>query len=201
MRLFWVKMISGNHFPTNPHVWQQRKMKFSENSLPVDRNLRLWPRNDFTLSFSLQIISGSRKTQREREKEQHRESERKNAERARERTTQREQEPEHTLRPSQRVRERTKALIQPPRAPIQQTSERKNKSSDPATDIDLPHASHAELSQTITAPNAVDPRWVRAQTHTDPDQRTRSSSTSWSPVQPLRSPSQTQTHCEFSGTG
>ena len=37
-------------------------------------------------------------------------------------------------------------------------SERKNESSDPATDTDLPHAGHAELSQTITAPNAADPR-------------------------------------------
>ena len=41
VRLFWVKMISGNHFPPNQHVWLQRKMKFSGNSLPVDRNLRL----------------------------------------------------------------------------------------------------------------------------------------------------------------
>ena len=96
-----------------------------------------------------------RTTYREREKEQYRESERKNAERARERTTQREREPERTLWPSQWVKERTKA-------PIQQTSERKNQSSDPATDIDQPHASHAELSQTITAPNAADPWWVRA---------------------------------------
>ena len=85
--------------------------------------------------------------------------------------------------------------------PTQPTSERKNQNSDPAIDIDLPHAGHAELSQTITAPNAADPRWVRAQTHTDPDQHTRSSSASRSPIQPLRSPSQTQTHGEFSGTG
>ena len=26
VRLFWVKMISGNHFPPNPHVWLSRKM-------------------------------------------------------------------------------------------------------------------------------------------------------------------------------
>ena len=88
----------------------------------------------------------------------HRESERKNAERARERTTQREREKERELRSSQRVRERTKPLIQPPRASIQPTSERKNESSDPATDTDLSHAGHVELSQTITAPNAADPR-------------------------------------------
>ena len=88
----------------------------------------------------------------------HKESERKNSKRARERTTQREREKERELRSSQRVRERTKAPIQPPRAPIQPTSERKNESSDPATDTDLPHASHAELSQTITVPNAADPR-------------------------------------------
>ena len=24
VRLFWVKMISGNHFPPNPGVWQRR---------------------------------------------------------------------------------------------------------------------------------------------------------------------------------
>ena len=35
-------------------------MKFSGKSFPVDQNLLLWPRNDFTLSFSLQIISGER---------------------------------------------------------------------------------------------------------------------------------------------
>ena len=69
VRLFWMKMISGNHFPPNPHVWLQRKMKFSGNSLPVDRNLRLWPGNEFTLSFSLQFISGKRERERERERE------------------------------------------------------------------------------------------------------------------------------------
>ena len=65
VRLFWVKMISGNHFPPNPHVWLQRKMKFSENSFSVDQYLLLWPENDFTLSFSLQIISGERERERE----------------------------------------------------------------------------------------------------------------------------------------
>ena len=63
---FGWKMISGNHFPPNPHVWLQRKMKFSENSFPVDQYLLLWPRNDFTLSFSLQIIFGKRERERER---------------------------------------------------------------------------------------------------------------------------------------
>ena len=60
-------MISGNHFPPNPRVWQQRKMKFSGKSFPVDQHLLLWPGNDFTLSFSLQIISGKRERERERE--------------------------------------------------------------------------------------------------------------------------------------
>ena len=41
VRLFWVKMISGNHFPPNPHVWLQLKMKFSRNSFPVDQYLLL----------------------------------------------------------------------------------------------------------------------------------------------------------------
>ena len=66
-------MILGNHFPPNPRVWQQRKMKFSGKSFPVDQNLLLWPGNDFTLSFSLQIISGERERERaqigEREEE------------------------------------------------------------------------------------------------------------------------------------
>ena len=41
VRLFWVKIILGNHFPPNPHVWLQRKMKFSRNSFPVDQYLLL----------------------------------------------------------------------------------------------------------------------------------------------------------------
>jgi len=41
VHLFWGKMISGNHFPPSLRVWQQRKIKFSGKSLPVDRNLRL----------------------------------------------------------------------------------------------------------------------------------------------------------------
>ena len=69
MRLFWVKMISGNHFPPNLHVWLQRKMKFSGNSFPVDQYLLLWPGNNFTLLFSVQIISGKRERERERERE------------------------------------------------------------------------------------------------------------------------------------
>ena len=39
--LFWVEITSGNHFPPNPHVWLQRKMKFSRNSFPVDQYLLL----------------------------------------------------------------------------------------------------------------------------------------------------------------
>ena len=96
-------------------------------------------------------------TERARERTQRKPKTKTNTERARERT-QREREKERTLRPSQRVRERAKAPIQLPRAPIQQTSERKNESSDPAIDIDLPHAGDTEFSQTITAPNAADPR-------------------------------------------
>ena len=70
VRLFWVKMILGNHFPPNPPVWLQRKMKFFGNSLPVDRNLRLWLGNEFTLSFSLQFIFGKRERERGREKKE-----------------------------------------------------------------------------------------------------------------------------------
>ena len=70
VHLFLVKMISRNHFPPNPHVWLQWKMKFSGNSFPVDQYLLLWPENDFTLTFSLQIISEKRKREREREREE-----------------------------------------------------------------------------------------------------------------------------------
>ena len=66
--LFWVKMISGNHFPPNPHVWLQGKMKFSGNSFLVDQYLLLWPGLHFTLLFSVQIISRKREREREREK-------------------------------------------------------------------------------------------------------------------------------------
>ena len=54
------------HFHPNPHVWLQRKIKFSGNHLPVDQNLRLWPENEFTPSFSLQFIFGKRERERER---------------------------------------------------------------------------------------------------------------------------------------
>lgn len=112
VHLFWGKMISANHFPPNPRVWQQRKMKFSGKSFPVDQNLLLRPGNDFTLSFSLQIISESRKRERE--------SERKNA---KERESERKNESSAKRRSSQRARERKKALpsIQPP-TPIYLTS-------------------------------------------------------------------------------
>ena len=66
VRLFWVKMISGNHFHPFPHVWLQRKIQFSGNCIPADQNLRLWLGNEFTLSFSLQFISGKREREREK---------------------------------------------------------------------------------------------------------------------------------------
>ena len=68
VHLFWVKMISGNHFHPFLHVWLQRKIQFSGNCIPVDQNLRLWLGNEFTLPFSLQFISGKREREREREK-------------------------------------------------------------------------------------------------------------------------------------
>ena len=81
VRLFWVKMISENHFPPNPHVWLQRKMKFSGNSFPVDQYLLIWPGNNFTLLFSVQIISEERERERE-ERAQIGEREREEEERA-----------------------------------------------------------------------------------------------------------------------
>ena len=75
VRLFWVKMISGNHFHHFPHVWLSRKISFSGKWLPVDQYFHLWPENHFLPSFSLQITSGKRERerrespdQREREK-------------------------------------------------------------------------------------------------------------------------------------
>ena len=41
LRLFWVKMISGNHFHPFPHVWLQWKIQFSGNCIPVDHNFPL----------------------------------------------------------------------------------------------------------------------------------------------------------------
>ena len=73
---FGWKMISGNHFPPNPHVWLQRKMKFFENSFPVDQYLLLWLGNNFTLLFSIQIISGKRERERERREKREPRSER-----------------------------------------------------------------------------------------------------------------------------
>ena len=58
-------MISGNHFHPFPRVWLKRKIQFSGNCIPVDRNLLLWPGNEFTFSFSLQFTSGKRERERE----------------------------------------------------------------------------------------------------------------------------------------
>ena len=55
VRLFWVKMISGNHFHHFPHVWLSRKISFSGKWLPVDQYFHLWPENHFLPSFLLQI--------------------------------------------------------------------------------------------------------------------------------------------------
>ena len=66
VRLFWVKMISGNHFHPFPHVWLSQKMILFEKWLPVDQYFHLWPGNDFLPSFSLQSISGKRERERER---------------------------------------------------------------------------------------------------------------------------------------
>ena len=79
VRLFWVKMISGNHFHHFPHVWLSWKISFSGKWLPVDQYFHLWPGNQFLPSFSLQITSGKR--EREREKREPR-SEREREERA-----------------------------------------------------------------------------------------------------------------------
>ena len=68
VRLFWVKMISGNHFHPFPHVWLSRKISFSRKWLPVDQYFHLWPENQSLPSFSLQITSGKREREREREK-------------------------------------------------------------------------------------------------------------------------------------
>ena len=74
VRLFWVKMISGNHFHPFPHVWLPRKISYSGKWLPVDQFFHLWPGNQFLPSFSLQMTSGKR--ERERESPDQRERER-----------------------------------------------------------------------------------------------------------------------------
>ena len=66
VRLFWVKMISGNHFHPFLHVWLSRKISFSGKWLLVDQYFHLWPGNQFLPSFSLQITSGKRERERER---------------------------------------------------------------------------------------------------------------------------------------
>ena len=68
VRLFWVKMISGNHFHHFPHVWLSRKISFSGKWLPIDQYFHLWPENHFLPSFSLQITSGKREREKERER-------------------------------------------------------------------------------------------------------------------------------------
>ena len=136
--LFWVKMISGNHFHHFPHVWLQRKIQFSGNCFPIDQNLRLWPGNEFTLSFSLQFIFESRKTHS---------------------NTERKREEKHK---THKNTERTRALIHFPATessnPATETSDPATESSEPKTQLpsarvrerthcsDLPHAGDAEFS-------------------------------------------------------
>ena len=207
VRLFWEKMISGNHFPPNPHVWLQRKMKYSGNSLPVDRNLRLWPGNEFTLSFSLQFIFGSRKTQREREKERKespkqrptqrkrekecRESERKNAPS----DPANEWEKEWELRSSHRHRSTSR------RSHRVQPDDHRAKRRRPTVSESLnSHRSRPmhpiQLSQSITGPATpitepnTDSRWVfrnrlTVHTLTSPPTHIHPIHTLTSPVQPI----------------
>ena len=66
VRLFWVKMISGNHFHPFPHVWLSWKIIFSGKWLPIDQYFHLWPGNNFLPSFSLQSIAGQWVRVRER---------------------------------------------------------------------------------------------------------------------------------------
>ena len=47
VRLFWVNMISGNHFHPFPHVWLSRKMIFSVTAKHAEKG-----ENDFLKSFS-----------------------------------------------------------------------------------------------------------------------------------------------------
>ena len=68
VRLFWVKMISGNHFHPFPHVWLSRKISFFGKWLPIDQFFHLWPGNQFLPSFSLQMTFGKREREREKRK-------------------------------------------------------------------------------------------------------------------------------------
>ena len=151
------------------------------------------------------------KTQREGEKKQktQHESERERTKKKQSKNTTANERDQVRMRSSQRTRSMPTSEIKcessdrssHPELRSSQRARERTRANDPQTDTDLPHTGHAELCQTITAPNAADPRLVTAQTHTDPDQGTRSSSASRSPVQAFRSPSQTQTHGEFFGTG
>ena len=58
-----------------PCVWQLRKIEFLENDFSLTEILLLWPGNGFTLSFYLQIISGSHAKERESERKRERERE------------------------------------------------------------------------------------------------------------------------------
>ena len=180
LRLFWVKMISGNHFHPFPHVWLQRKIQFSGNCIPVDHNLPLWPGNEFTFSFSLQFISRSLST--------HSNIERREKRNTKQTHTQREWELRSLTLPPRPPIQTPRPPIHKPRPPIHKTRAPSPKRNCPKLTrthcSDLPRAGDAEFSQTITA-----------QTNA------RSSSTSRSSVQPLRSPSQTLYHGEFSVTG
>ena len=143
VRLCWVKMISGNHFHIFLHVWLHRKIQFFRNCISVDQNLRIWLGNEFTLSFSLQFISESRKTHS---------------------NTERKREEKHK---THKNIERTRAPIH---FSATETSDPATQTSDPATErfepktqlpsarvrerthcSDLPHAGDVEFSQTITA--------------------------------------------------
>ena len=143
--LFWVKMISGNHFPPNPHVWLQGKMKFSGNSFPVDQYLLLWPGLHFTLLFSVQIISGKRERERRESpdrREREREREREEEERAGDRRAAR----SSNERALHRSRLRARSSI----APLDDYDRRLRRSSDDRTDLASPARSHLLLRCAIS---------------------------------------------------
>ena len=68
LRLFWVKMISGNHFHPFPHVWLQRKIQFSGNAFLLTKIFPFDPEMNLRSHFHFNSFPGHSHAQQHREK-------------------------------------------------------------------------------------------------------------------------------------